>query len=214
MSGGRPGTIHDHPVAAMRTWHYPAPGAPDLAGEAETLLREAGLSVRSDAVRGRDHGAWLAAYNLFPEADLPVFQIALHASFDPERHLLLGRILAPLRERNVLIVGSGGATHNLSEFARGWDEGGAIDDAPSWSRRFDAWVEQILVLPEPRRSLSAVTFESHPDAGTSHPSTEHFLPLLVALGAAGSDPATRYGRQFQHGLSMAAYVMREPGEDS
>ncbi|MEY8842001.1 class III extradiol ring-cleavage dioxygenase, partial [Cribrihabitans sp. XS_ASV171] len=91
----------------------PPPGAPDLAQEAAALIRDAGLPVRLDAEMGFDHGTFAPLAVMYPEADVPVFQVSLRADYDPAAHLALGRALAPLRDKGVVIIGSGLSYHNL-----------------------------------------------------------------------------------------------------
>src|SRR5690606_24288392 len=112
---------------------YPAPGEPDLARRVQALLGDAGFGVRLDAARGYDHGAFVPLAVMYPQADVPVIQLSLLSSLDPETHLRVGAALAPLRDEGVLIVGSGMTYHNL----RLMGSGGA---APS--QLFDAWLDE------------------------------------------------------------------------
>ena len=114
-------TIHDFSgfppeLYAMR---YPAPGAPELAEQASDLLCAAGLASRIDRARGLDHGAWVPLALMYPEADIPVLQVSLQGRLGPAHHFQLGRALAPLREQDVLVIGSGSFTHDLSRIRRG-----------------------------------------------------------------------------------------------
>src|SRR5690606_11183733 len=92
---------------------YPAPGDPALARRVQELLGHAGFDARLDAERGYDHGAFVPLAVMYPRADVPVIQLSLHSSLDPETHLRMGLALAPLRGEGVLIVGSGMSYHNL-----------------------------------------------------------------------------------------------------
>ena len=116
---------------------YDAPGHPALAARVKTLIEAAGIPARLDAERGFDHGAFTPLKVMYPAADVPVVQLSLKKGLDPAAHLALGRALAPLRDENVLIVGSGLSYHNLRQFfsPRGW--------APS--REFDAWLGGVLL---------------------------------------------------------------------
>lgn len=154
---------------------YPAPGAPDLAGRVRELLRPHG-PVADEPERGLDHGAYVPLVAMYPEADVPVLQVSL-PGLDPQALLALGRALAPLRDEGVLIMGSGFITHNLRALA--------LDPAappPAWSSEFDAWAAEALV----RNDVDALLdFERKgPAARRALPTTEHYLPLLAALGAA------------------------------
>jgi 4,5-DOPA dioxygenase extradiol len=159
---------------------YPAPGAPELAARVEALLEAAlgrGQVARSD--RGLDHGAYVPLVAMYPAADVPVLQLSL-PSLDARELFALGKALAPLRDEGVLIVGSGFLTHDLRRL-----DWGAAPTTPSWTQEFDAWCAQRLTA----RDVDAlIGFELHaPAARLALPTTEHFVPLLVALGAAADE---------------------------
>ncbi len=197
----RPETIHDYYgfPAPMYQLSYPAPGAPALAQRALDLLRAAGIEAERDAAYGLDHGAWVPLRSFYPAADIPVAQLSVQPRRDARWHYRIGQALAPLRQEGVLILASGGATHNLSELD--WS-GGAT---PDWAEEFDEWLAVTLAAGRVEELLDWT--RSAPHALRAHPSPEHFLPLFVGLGAAGS-PARgeRIYRDFSMGgLSMAAY---------
>ncbi|GAB6196380.1 dioxygenase family protein [Lysobacter xanthus] len=176
----RPETIHDFggfPEALYRL-RYEAPGEPAVADEVVQALRTAGLDARIDATRGRDHGAWVPAMHLRPAADLPVLQVSLPQSLDAAGALRLGRALAPLRARGIVVVGSGSLTHNLFEFRRD------VRD-PEYAQAFADWIREAAL----RGDVDALVDYRRraPHAVRAHPTEEHFLPLLVALGAGQGD---------------------------
>lgn len=177
MTTSTPETMHDFGgfPAELYTLSYPAPGAPDLAREAARLLTAAGLKPELDEQRGLDHGAWVPLLYLLPQARTPVFQVSMPLSLTTADALQLGRALAPLREQGVLIIGSGSMTHNLGEFR------GPSSTVADYVLAFEAWVRQAVLA----NNLDAmVNYRSlAPDAQRAHPTEEHFLPLLVALGA-------------------------------
>ena len=177
MTTSTPETMHDFGgfPAELYTLSYPAPGAPDLAREAARLLTEAGLKPELDEQRGLDHGAWVPLLYLLPQPRIPVFQVSMPLSLTTADALQLGRALAPLREQGVLIIGSGSMTHNLGEFR------GPSSTVADYVLAFEAWVRQAVLA----NNLDAmVNYRSlAPDAQRAHPTEEHFLPLLVALGA-------------------------------
>lgn len=182
-SGAKPDTIHDFYGFPQNLYdvRYPAPGAPVVAERVRALLAKAGLTASDDPTRGLDHGCWMPLVHVYPGADVPIVQLSLLHDAPGEWHLRVGRALAPLRDEGVLILGSGNLVHNL----------GTVDfehiDAPppSWSTQFDAWVKDTLDrwnLP----SLSNYLAEA-PRAQFCHPTAEHYVPLLVAVGAAEGD---------------------------
>lgn len=158
---------------------YAAPGAPDLADTVEALMPDTEPVARQPR-RGLDHGAYVPLSVMYPDADVPVLQMSL-PTLDPGRLLDLGRRLRPLREQGVLIVGSGFTTHGLP-FLRDWRPEAA---APGWSREFDAWAADALS----RGAIDELADFRHraPGMPYAHPTTEHFAPLFVTLGAA-TDP--------------------------
>ena len=95
---------------------YPAPGAPELAGEVLTLLAAAGLDPEPLAQRGYDHGTWTPLLLAYPEADIPIVQVSIDPARDAAWHFGVGRALATLRQTGVLVIGSGHITHNLGAF--------------------------------------------------------------------------------------------------
>lgn len=160
---------------------YPAPGAPQLAAEVEGLLGSAGHSVHRDEQRGLDHGAYVPLVEMYPDADVPVLQVSM-PTLDPKELFEIGRLLAPLRDQGVLIVGSGFSTHNLREM--NW-HAGPEGHPPNWSVEFDDWLGEKIVA---RDVDSLINFQhSAPAATLAHPRTEHFAPLFISLGAAADE---------------------------
>jgi len=144
------------------------------------LLRDAGWPAEADPAQGLDHGTWVPIRFVYPAADVPVFQVSLPAGIDSQQAYALGRALRPLREEGVLVVGSGSLTHNLYEF-RQYEDG----QEAGYAREFAAWVRQAVEARDDARLVD--TLELAPHARRAHPTTEHFLPLLVAAGAASGD---------------------------
>jgi len=197
----KPETIHDFygfpgPLYEIR---YPAPGAPELAWRAIELLRAAGIATEADPRYGLDHGAWVPLRSFYPQADVKVAQLAVQPLRDAQWHYGIGQALAPLSREGVLVLASGGATHNLRELD--W----SADEPPAWAVAFDEWLADALASG---RTAELFDWERKaPHAHRAHPSPEHFLPLFVALGAAGEGArGERLYRDFtMGGLSMAAY---------
>lgn len=197
-----PETIHDFGgfAPALYQLRYPAPGHPAFAARSLQLLRQAGWRAQAEAARGLDHGAWVPLRHLYPDADVPVFQVSMPADLDAAGALALGRALAPLRHEGVLLIGSGSLTHNLYEFFSGRTE-----DA-GYAAAFVRWVRAAVQRAD--HAALAETLSRAPQAARAHPTTEHFLPLLFALGAAwGEAPATVLdGGWDSPVLSMESYV--------
>lgn len=203
----RPATIHDfygfpQPLYEIR---YPAPGAPAVAERARGLLSAAGIDARIDAERGLDHGAWSPLLYVYPRADVPVVQVSVQTPLGPRHHLALGRALAPLAREGVLIVGSGHLTHNLRELRSVRDTG--VGRAEPYVAEFQEWVRGCIAAHDYDRLAD---YRKLSPAGVrAHPSEEHFLPLFVALGAAGKDArAERFVEHVEGGvLAMDAYLL-------
>jgi len=206
-AAGRPATIHDFYgfPAPLYEIGYPAPGAPDLAARVIAYLEEAGLEAAADPERGLDHGAWVPLMLMYPEADVPVVQLSLQTARGPEHHLGLGRALRRLRSEGVLVMGSGGATHNLRELRPG---GGP---PPAWVSEFAGWLADTLTAG---REAQALRYrELAPHGARNHPSEEHLLPLFAAMGAAHPDAgARRLHASYSYGvLAMDAYSFGTDG---
>jgi 4,5-DOPA dioxygenase extradiol len=204
----QPTTIHDFGgfPDALYTLQYTPPGAPALAAEAARLLAAAGSQVVLDERRGLDHGAWVPLRHLLPAADIPVFQVSMPLELDAPGALRLGAALAPLRDQGVLVVGSGSLTHNLYEFRR------HVRD-PEYAGQFAAWIRDAV---EARNERALVDYRDlAPHAHRAHPTEEHFLPLLVALGASRPTDAVRLlsGGMTDGVLSMDSFAWGAPADD-
>ncbi len=203
-TSAQPATLHDFGgfPPDLYQLQYPAPGHPALAQHTLALLSQAGWQASADERWGLDHGAWVPLMHAWPQADVPVFQVSLPQAADSAGAFALGQALAPLAEQGVLVIGSGSLTHNLAEF-RG---PGAAAEQP-YVTEFVAWVRAAVQ----RGDVDALvhTLQRAPHAQRAHPSDDHFLPLLVALGAAPHPLAactvlaggTRFGM-----LSMESYL--------
>ena len=207
----RPRTIHDFygfPRELFET-HYDAPGLPGLAGEIADVVEPTWVGADVDSW-GIDHVAWSVLVHAFPDASIPVVQLAINAYQPLDYHLELGAKLAPLRERGVLIMGSGNIVHNL----------GAMDPALSdkgfdWARRFDDAARSQL-LDDPG---AGARLQEHPDFAAAAPTPDHFIPMLYFAGL-----AARSGERIEvltegcayGSLSMTAYTLgaNEPTESS
>ena len=176
-SSPKPETVHDFGgfPAELYTLQYPAPGEPGLANAAAHLLADAGFATGLDERRGLDHGAWVPLYHLLPAAKVPVFQVSMPVSLTTAQAVDMGSALASLRAQGVAIVASGSMTHNLYEIRQ-------PDAKPeAYAQEFAAWV-RAAVQAHAVQPLINYRAEA-PHAARAHPTQEHFLPLLVALGA-------------------------------
>lgn len=194
----------------FRTWHdfgnfdarlfamrYEPAGAAAVAEDAVRLLAEAGLApVRSDADQ-LDHGAWIPLSLMFPEADVPLVTVSIDPSRDPAWHDAIGRALASLAARNVLVIGSGSISHNLRAVFSG------RGDDRDWVERFTEWLRERTEAGD-RDALLRVMSDA-PDAARNHPTDEHLLPFFAALGA-GSARGRRLHHSYTYGvLAMDVY---------
>src|SRR5262249_28917642 len=150
----------------------PTPGSPALASRIASLLSS--VRVRKDNTWGLDHGTWSVLSKAFPDASVPVVQLSIDCTREPRFHFELGRCLAPLRDEEVLIMGSGNIVHNLDFVVRHGTSSPYI-----WASRFDALVRRKLIE---RDWDSLINYRSlSPDAALAVPTPEHFLPLLYVL---------------------------------
>jgi aromatic ring-opening dioxygenase catalytic subunit (LigB family) len=194
----QPNLIFDYcgfpPETYRLTW--PAPGAPWLAERGAALLQAAGLPSATDPQRGFDHGVFVPLKVAFPDADVPVVQMSLHASLDPALHLAAGQALAPLRDEGVLVLGSGMSFHNLR----------AMGDprAAAPSKEFDFWLTAAAAAPAPERAERLGRWEEAPYARLCHPREEHLMPLMVAAGAASGSGVQDY-REMVLGGAISAF---------
>jgi 4,5-DOPA dioxygenase extradiol len=198
----QPRTIHDFygfpkPLFDVK---YPAPGSRELAEEVAEIVKPKHVGLDEDSW-GIDHGTWSVLVHAFPEADIPVVQLSIHTQRDFDSHVELGALLAPLRDRGVLIVGSGNVVHNLR--ALEWSK---PDLAFDWNERFDEAARQMLA----ETPAHAARLQDHADYAMSHPRPDHFIPLLYIAGLAAdaNRPLERIidGYAFG-GLSMASYAL-------
>lgn len=199
-----PGMIYDfggfpQPLYEMV---YPAPGDPVVAMKVAGLLNAAGFAPAVAPARGYDHGTWIPLSLMFPRADIPVVQVSLQPTLGAPHHVALGRALASLRDEDILVIGSGTASHNLREYFIAGREAGT---APDWVKEFGRWVREKAISGDVEALANYRTLA--PFARRNHPTEEHLLPLHVALGAGGEGVSGELLHQSHDGiLSMDAYA--------
>lgn len=195
-----PRTIHDFYGFPPELYQqqYPAPGAPDLARNISETLNE--YSIELDQSWGLDHGTWSVLKRMYPDADIPTIQLSIDYTKSPRFHYDLGHRLKFLREQGVLIIGSGNLVHNL---------GAVVFDASEftydWAREFDERVTDAILSKE---EDVFIDFKGLDDIGRkAHPTLDHYLPLLYAIGSSESDnEPTIYNQKPIYGsISMTCF---------
>jgi 4,5-DOPA dioxygenase extradiol len=186
MLGGhaQPHTVHDfggfpEPLYQIQ---YPAPGLPELAEDVAARLARAGLSAKVRPGHGLDHGVWVPLRRMYSAGDIPVVPLSVNPFADAAQHFAMGRALSGLRDEGVLVIGSGGFVHNLGDLD--WEDRGA--PLAPWALAFSQWMHERLAGHDWPALLDWQN--QAPNARHAHPTTEHLMPLFLALGAAGDEP--------------------------
>lgn len=177
---------------------YPAPGAPELAHHTRSLIQ---TGVAIDNNWGYDHGAWVVLHGMYPQADIPVSQLSVDANAGAAAHFEIGKRLAPLREKGVLILGSGNIVHNLSRVNF------SMDGGYGWAGEFDNYIKDRIMQGAYRDVMDYR--QAGPAAALAVPTPDHFDPLLYILGAAdGADQVAVLNDSCIYGsLSMTCYIL-------
>jgi len=181
-----PRTIHDFGgfPQALFDIQYPAPGHPALARETAALVKQ--TSVQATEQWGLDHGTWTVLKYLYPRADVPVFQLSIDYDQPAAFHYAVGRDLAALRDKGVLVMGSGNVVHNLRATDRGLPA--AATASRPWAQQFDDAVKAALAG---RDDQALIGYQKLPGAATAVATPDHYYPFLYALGAAGPTERAR-----------------------
>jgi 4,5-DOPA dioxygenase extradiol len=202
-SNENPPTVHDFYgfPQELNEVEYSAPGDVNLARQVRRLIGEDRVELNSDW--GLDHGTWSVLRWMYPNADVPVVELSIDRNLTPSQHFELVRALHPLREEGVLIVGSGNVTHNLRDFMTRSQAGD--ESIPDWAKRFDDRLRDILLARDTKALLDLWPLSE--DARHSHPSPEHFLPIIYTYAASDSSDAVRFPLEgFDRSISMRAIL--------
>lgn len=202
QSTPEPEMIYDYSGFPEDTYQikYPSLGFPTLAKRVMEKLSEQNIAVQQTATRGYDHGMFSPMQIINPSADIPTIQISLKQGLDPQSHIAMGRALAPFREENILIIASGLSYHNLRMFNQ-------LAAEPSYA--FDSWLNETLTKNiGTQRNTLLNNWSNAPYARVAHPREEHLLPLMVAVGAAENEQATRtyHETDFLEGISVSNFA--------
>jgi 4,5-DOPA dioxygenase extradiol len=197
-----PRTIHDFGGFPRELFEYlyPAPGEPALASEVRDLLAPAEVAL--DAGWGLDHGTWSVLCHVYPAADVPVVQLSIDETLPAHMHHEIGRRLAPLRDRGVLIVGSGNLVHNLHAYAWGRQTLEPYD----WAVRFEQQARAWMLAGDHQPLIDYEHLGR--DAALSAPTPEHYLPLLYVLGAQQPDDEATFPVEGIDGGSVSMLSVR------
>lgn len=156
---------------------YPARGSVQVANEVTSLLEQSGFMVNTSSHRGLDHGVWVILHHMFPDADIPVVSASVNSMLEPEDQYRIGKALTELKDKNVVIIGSGGTVHNFNTMDLSF-EGPEID---AWAEEFDTWLIEHMQKWDTAALFDYRQQGRHAELAT--PDYEHFLPLFIAMGA-------------------------------
>lgn len=206
-SSANPPMVYDYGGFPEHTYRirYDAPGDPALAGTVSAMLERGGISSGLDPQRGFDHGTFTVMHTMYPDADMPLLQLSVNANYDPAEHIKVGKLLTPLRDQGVLIVGSGFSFHDTRAM-----RSGAGKEA---SAAFDRWLGHTLLdVPADERQRELLQWTEAPAARLAHPQEDHLIPLMVAVGAADGDAGTRVYHQqdFMGMITVSSYRFGAP----
>jgi 4,5-DOPA dioxygenase extradiol len=173
-------TLHDFYGFSPELYsvNYPARGKPELAEYTHNLIKDAGISCEFEDMRGLDHGVWIPLMLMFPKVDMPVFQLSIQQDLDPKKHHDLGYAIESLRHEGILVLGSGGSVHPLGYAPL--RPGAKTDD---WALDFDEWLTKTVQNGDTKELIDYRKRSPYPER--AHPYPDHFMPLLVSMGAAG-----------------------------
>ncbi|MED1725457.1 class III extradiol ring-cleavage dioxygenase [Brevibacillus parabrevis] len=191
-------TIHDFGGFPQELYEiqYPAKGDQQIADETVQLLRDAGVPVTVNTTRGLDHGHWVVLRHIFPDADIPVVPLSVNPNLTVAQQYMIGKALSPLREKDVLIIGSGGTVHNFSYIDMRETQGRAFE----WALEFEEWLHQSLSGWKVDDLARYRELAPHAEKAVPAYGSEHFVPLVYVMGAADDErTAKRLHMSFRYG---------------
>jgi len=197
-----PRTIHDFGGFPQELYkiRYPAPGDRAIALRVQDLLSS--IPAELDETWGLDHGTWSVLYHMFPKADIPVVQLSINLTQPPSFHYKIGRLLAPLRDEGVLLLGSGNLVHNLNAY--NWDRPDA--EIFDWASRFEEKVRGLLETGKDSQLIDYARLG--PEAKLSVPTPDHYLPLLYVLGTRSEGQSASFPIEGFDGGSMSMLAVK------
>lgn len=193
-SNPKPPMIFDYGGFPEHTYEldYPASGDADLSHRVSTLLNDGGIPCVEDPDYGFDHGAFIPLLLMYPDANIPVVQLSIHGSYDGPLHHKLGALLQPLRKDGVLIMGSGSCSHSTRD--------------PSKVEPWHEWITETLCdVPHTDRTQRLEGYREESICSAAHPRPDHFMPVHVAVGAAGEDKGAKIHMRMA-GLDLSSYI--------
>ncbi|MED1852101.1 class III extradiol ring-cleavage dioxygenase [Brevibacillus borstelensis] len=191
-------TIHDFGGFPRELYEiqYPAKGDPALAAEALRIFAEANIPATAEPVRGLDHGAWVVLRMMYPEADIPVVSLSVNPQLSAEEQYAIGKALQAFREDGVLIIGSGGTVHNFAYMSMRSD----TEEGDEWAVAFEEWLRDRIEAWDLESLFRYDTLAPYARQAVPLHGSEHFVPLLYAMGAADEDrTAAREHISFRYG---------------
>jgi 4,5-DOPA dioxygenase extradiol len=187
LASPNPSMLYDYSGFPPETYkyEYPAPGSPELANKIKNLLDKNGLKSELNDQRGFDHGVFIPLMIMYPEADIPVVAVSLHSSLSADINIQIGKALEPLRDENILLLGSGYTFHNMHGFFH------PSEKTYKASTDFNAWLKDAITNESGNAILEKLeAWEKAPGARISHPREEHLIPLFMVAAAASGSEAT------------------------
>ncbi|MBN4059879.1 dioxygenase [Gammaproteobacteria bacterium AH-315-E17] len=188
-SASKPELIYDYYGFPPESYSikYDAAGNPELAAEVVGLLTNYGVNAQMDETRGYDHGLFVPLKLMYPKGEIPCIQLSLLKSMDPAQHIQLGKAIASLRKKNVLVIGSGMSFHNMQALRAVMN---GVDEAINKSYKFTDWLIETCTgdsFSNEDRENRLINWENSPYARFCHPREEHLLPLHVCYGIASME---------------------------